>query len=110
MPPSSELTLTLYTELVEGEQEPMKRFELSIRKRILFTVLGAVLITYLLSLGFLTYRNEQQSLRVAMQAGRMQIEEYATQLSCDLNISLTLARNLSGIMRGVTPATWHARI
>lgn len=88
----------------------MKRFELSIRKRILFTVLGAVLITYLLSLGFLTYRNEQQSLRVAMQAGRMQIEEYATQLSCDLNISLTLARNLSGIMRGVTPATWDARM
>lgn len=87
----------------------MKRFELSIRKRILFTVLGIVLITYLLSLGFLTYRNAQQSLQTAMQAGRVQIEGYATQLSSDLNIALTLARNLSGTMHGVTPKTWDVR-
>lgn len=88
----------------------MRRYELSIRKRILFTVLGAVLISTLLTLGFLTYRNMQQSLRTALQAGRMQVEAYAMQLSCDLNVSLTLARNLSGTMRDVTPATWEERL
>lgn len=87
----------------------MKRFEMSIRKRILFTVLGVGLITYVLSLGFLTYRDAENSLRTALQSGRVQVVEYATQLSSDLNIALTLARNLAATMQGVTSETWESR-
>ena len=87
----------------------MKRLELSIRKRILFTVLGVVLFTYFLSLGFLTYRNKQQSLQTAIQAGRIQVEGYANRLSKDLYVSLTLARALSASMQGVTSTTWQER-
>ena len=87
----------------------MKRIKMGIRKRLLVNVLGIVLLTYFLSLGFLIYRNIQHNHQISLQSGRVQTLEYASQLGNDLNISLTLARNLSSIMEGVTPPTWNER-
>ncbi len=88
----------------------MIRFQMTIRKRLLLTVLSVVLLTYCLSLGYLIYRDLMYNHQSSLQNGRVQIAEYATQLRNDLNISLTLARDLSGIMEGVSPITWDERI
>ena len=88
----------------------MRRFQMTIRKRLLLTVLSVVLLTYFLSLGYLIYRDLKHNHQSSLQTGRVQIAEYATQLSNDLNISLTLARDLSRVMEGVTPSTWEHRI
>ena len=88
----------------------MMRFQMTIRKRLLLTVLSVVLLTYFSSLGYLIYRDLMYNHQSSLQNGRVQIAEYATQLRNDLNISLTLARDLSGIMEGVSPITWDERI
>ncbi|MGP1363171.1 MAG: GAF domain-containing protein [Bacteroides sp.] len=87
----------------------MKHIRINIRQRILFTVLIAVLLTYALSLGFLLYRNKANNIQTAIQTGRQQVAELAARLKCDINVSLTLARDLSNVMYGVVPQTWEAQ-